>query len=313
MGMVFDRRGFLKGALTCSLALGGLDLAGGMGLVGEAWAAERPTLAIAKSGTPEAMTRAAVQALGGMSGFVSKGDEVIVKPNIGWDRKPEQAANTNPEVVKTVVKMCLEAGAKTVRVMDRTCNDPRRCYKRSGIKDAVLSIGDPAVTVEHIDERKFVTLPIKKGNSLDGWTFYKDMLDADKIINVPIAKHHNAARLTMALKNIMGCLGGNRGNIHHDLDHNIADLNSVMKFDLIVLDAVNILTGNGPQGGSLRDVKRMDTVIAGTDPVAVDSFGATLFGIGGADVPSVLYAHKIGLGEIDLGKVKKLELDLSKA
>ncbi len=313
MGMGFDRRTFLKGAITCSLAATGLDLMGGMGILGQAWAAEQPVLAIAKSGSPEAMTRAALGALGGMSRFVGKGEVVVVKPNIGWDRKPEQAANTNPDVVKEVVKMCLEAGAKAVRVMDRTCNDPRRCYKRSGIKDAALSIGDPAVTVEHIDERKFVTLPIKNGKSLDSWTFYKDMLDADKIINVPIAKHHNAARLTMSLKNIMGCLGGNRGNIHHDLDRNIADLNSVMKFDLIVLDAVNILTGNGPQGGSLKDVKRMDTVIAGTDPVAVDSYGATLFGVGGVDVPSVVYAHENGLGEIDLSKVKKLELDLGRA
>jgi uncharacterized protein (DUF362 family) len=313
MDFKFDRRAFLKGAVTCSLAATGLELLHGMdplGLIGGAFAAEaaRPLVAVAKGGQPEAMTRAAVAALGGMGKFVKKGDVVLVKPNIGWDRTPEQAANTNPDVVRAVVKLCLEAGAKKVRVMDRPCNDPRRCYKRSGIKDAVESIGDPAVSVEHMDERKFVSMPIKNGQSLTSWTFNKDVLDADRIINVPIAKHHNAARLTMSLKNIMGVLGGNRGNIHHDLDRNLAELNTVMKFDLIVLDAVRILTANGPQGGRLQDVKVMDTVIAGTDPVAIDSYTATLFGIRGEDVPHVVYAAQIGLGEIDLKKVKLAHL-----
>jgi uncharacterized protein (DUF362 family) len=110
----------------------------------------------------------------------------------------------------------------------------------------------------------------------------------------------------MSLKNIMGILGGNRGNIHHDLDRNIVELNTVMRFDLIVLDAVRILTANGPQGGRLQDVRVADTIVAGTDPVAVDSYGATLFGITGKDVPHVLYASQAGLGEIDLGKVRIL-------
>jgi len=311
----FDRRAFIRGAATCGLAATGLNLIDGMdplGIMGGAWAAgdSRPVVSVVKDGAPYAMAVAAVKALGGMGKFVGKGDVVVVKPNIGWDRTPEQAANTNPEVVKAVVKMCLDAGAKQVRVMDRPCNDPRRCYKRSGIADAVESLGNPAAVVEHMDERKFVSMPIKKGNTLDAWTFYKDVLDADKVINVPIAKHHNAARLTMSLKNIMGCLGGNRGNIHHDLDANIASLNSVMKFDLIVMDAVRILTANGPQGGNVRDVKTMNTVIAGTDPVAVDSYGATLFGITAKDVPHVVYASQMGLGEMDLGRVKFINVKL---
>jgi len=310
-----ERRRILKGAIACSLAEGGLKLlkGGPAGFVGEAWAADaaKPVIAVAKNGTPDAMTRAAVMALGGMGKFVKRGDVVVVKPNIGWDRTPELAANTNPEVVKTVVKMCLDAGAKKVRVMDGPCNDPRRCYKRSGIKDAVESLNNPAATIEHLDERKYVDMPIKKGTTLKSWTFYKDFFDADRLINIPIAKHHNAARLTMSLKNIMGVLGGNRGNIHHDLDHNIAELNTVMKFDLIVLDAVRILTGNGPQGGRVQDVKAMNTVIAGTDPVAIDSFGATLFNITGKDVPHVLYASQMGLGEIDLKKVKVMRVNLA--
>jgi len=308
-----DRREFLKRALAI-IATSGFVPWGDWSRVigaGSAFAATPATLAVARNGSPQAMTRAAVAALGGMKAFVSQGDIVVVKPNIGWDRKPEQAANTHPEVVKAVVAMCLEAGAKKVRVMDRTCNDPRRCYKRSGIQDAVLSLNDPAATIEHIDERKFVEVPLKNpAGSLKSWTFHRDLLEADKVINVPVAKHHNATRLTMGLKNIMGILGGNRGNIHHDLDLNIAELNAVFRFHLVVLDAVRILTANGPQGGKIKDVREMNTIVAGTDPVAVDAYGATLFGISARDVPHIMHAAKLGLGESDLKKVKLSETDL---
>lgn len=303
-----DRREFLKKTLL-ALAVSGCVPWGEWSRVfgnGASWAATmQPTLGIAKNGAPEALTRAAVDKLGGMKKFVASGDVVIVKPNIGWDRTPELAANTHPEVVRTVVAMCLEAGAKQVKVMDRTCNDPRRCYKRSGIQDAVLALNNPAAQIEHIDERKFIDIPLKNpAGPLKSWTFYRDVLEADKVINVPVAKHHNATRLTMSLKNIMGVLGGNRGNIHHDLDQNIAELNQVFRFHLHILDAVRILTANGPQGGKVKDVRDLHTVAAGTDPVALDAFGATLFGITAADVPHILHAAKLGLGQGDLNQVK---------
>lgn len=314
MSETTERREFLKKALALVAVTGFVpfgEWSQAFG-AGSALAAEQPLLAVAKNGSPEALTRAAVEKLGGMKKFVAKGENVIVKPNIGWDRTPELAANTHPEVVKAVVAMCLEAGAKSVRVMDRTCNDPRRCYQRSGIQPAILSLNNPAATVEHIDERKFVEIPLKNpSGDLKSWTFYKDVLEADKVINVPVAKHHNAARLTMSLKNIMGVLGGNRGNIHHDLDRNIAEINAVFKFDLIVMDAVRILTANGPQGGRIKDVREMNTVLAGTDPVAMDAYGATLFGITAADVPHILYAAKLGLGQSDLSKVKLALADLA--
>ncbi len=276
-----------------------------------AHAAEAPVLAVAKNGLPDVMVRAAMAKLGGMGAFVSRGDVVVVKPNIGWDRKPEQAANTHPEVVKSIVAMCLDAGAKQVRVMDRTCNDPRRCYRRSGIQDAVLSLDNPDATIEYMDERKFVDVPLKDPQgSLKSWTFHRDLLEADKVINVPIAKHHNATRLTMSLKNIMGILGGNRGNIHHSLDMNIAELNAVFKFHLVVMDAVRVLTANGPQGGRLRDVREENTIVAGVDPVAIDAYGATLFGITASDVPHVVYAAQLGLGEMDLSKINVAMTDL---
>ena len=302
------RRDFLKKAFWCSLALGGTRGLGPL-LPAPALAAvpvaSGPTLGVARNGTPTALALAAVGVFGGMKKFVGRGDIVVVKPNIGWDRTPEQAANANPEVVKAVVRMCLDAGAKKVTVMDRPCNDPRRCYQRSGIEEAVLSLGDPAAVIQQMDERRFVPRPVTNaaGTTRD-WLLYQDLLEADKRINIPIAKHHSAARLTLSLKNIMGIVGGNRGNIHHDLDGIIADLNTMLKFDLVVLDAVRILTANGPQGGRLQDVKQIDTVVAGTDPVAVDAYAATFFGLTGYDIPHVVNAARAGLGEIDLKKVR---------
>lgn len=315
MAEEIERRAFLKtlaiGAAAAGASALGAPVAPVAAVAPRAHAAE-PTseLSVARKGSPDALARAAVEGLGGMKRFISRGDVVLVKPNIGWDRTPEQAANTNPEVVAAVVKMCLEAGAKTVKVVDRTCNEARRCYKQSGIRDAVSAISDPAVSVEFIDERAFTDKAVKGPQSMQSWSYYKGVLEADKLINVPIAKHHNAARLTMALKNVMGVIGGNRGNIHSDLDRNIAALNTAIKFDLIVLDAVRILINNGPQGGKLTDVRKIDTVVAGIDPVAVDSFGATLFGITGMDVAHVRNAHALGLGEIDLGKVRIKEIAL---
>lgn len=302
-----DRREFLRQALLVIAASGCLPLGDWTPAFGAPTAptAKIPLLAVAKNGTPETMTRAALAGLGGMGQIVSRGDVVIVKPNIGWDRTEEQAANTHPEVVKAVVAMCLDAGAKSVRVMDRPCNDPRRCYQRSGIQPAILSLGAPEATIEHMDERKFVEIPLKNPEgSLKSWTFYKDFLEADKVINIPVAKHHNATRLTMSLKNVMGILGGNRGNIHHDLDRNIAELNAVFKFHLHVLDAVRILTANGPQGGRVKDVRAMNIIAASTDPVALDSYGTTLFGLTANDVPHIQHAARLGLGISDLGKVK---------
>jgi uncharacterized protein (DUF362 family) len=289
-----DRREFLK-ITACAGA--GLTLGPGLrGLVDNAIAAGRPDLAVAQGKSASAITRAAVDALGGMRSFVSKGDIVVVKPNIAWDRTPEQAANTNPEVVAEVVKMCFEAGAKKVKVFDNTCNAARRCYKQSGIADAARAVG---ADVSFVDDRRFREVPIK-GRALKSWPLYAPALEADTLINVPIAKHHGLAELTMAMKNWMGLMGGNRGRIHQNLGESLADLALVIKPDLTVLDAVRILTANGPQGGNLKDVKRLDTVIAGVDQVAVDSFGATLFGKKADDLGYLRAAKRAGLGRTDI-------------
>jgi uncharacterized protein (DUF362 family) len=263
-------------------------------------------LSVVKGEDPAAMTVKAVEAIGGMSRFVSSGDIVVVKPNMSWDRTPEHAANTNPVVVATVVTLAYDAGAKKVKVFDNSCNTDRRCYKKSGIADAA---GEAGADVFFTEERKYKKTDLA-GEKLREWPVYEDALEADRIINVPIAKHHSLSRLTLSMKNLMGLIGGPRNLLHQQIDVNVADLAGYFRPTLTVLDGVRILTRGGPQGGNLDDVQVMNTVAASTDTVAIDAFGATLFGMTADDLGYVREAHARGLGEMDLGKVRIIEQTL---
>jgi len=246
----------------------------------------------------------AIKALGGIKKFVNPGEVVVVKPNMAWDRPPEMAANANPQVVRQVVELCLDAGAKQVKVLDHTCHDARKAYQNSGIKAAVEAIKDPRAVVEFVDERGFVEVNVEKAKALKKWYFYKPILEADRFINIPIAKHHSEARLTMCLKNMMGAIGGWRGRIHVGLHQNIADMNLLLRPDLHVLDATRILLSNGPSGGRIEDVAVKNLVFAGTDPVALDALGTGLFGLKPADIGYIARSHQAGRGEMDLAKIK---------
>lgn len=275
-------------------------------MIDSAEASEIPDLVVAHGPSPKQTIRAAIDAMGGIRKFISRGDVVIIKPNIAWDRVPEQAATTNPEVVSAIVQLCFEAGAKKIKVFDRPVNDPRRCYVQSGISAAVKSLG---AEMDFVDERKFKEVSIK-GNAIKSWPIYTEIFEADKIINVPIAKHHGLAKLTMSIKNWMGVMGGSRNAIHQKINESLADLGLLIKPSLTVLDAVRILTANGPQGGNLTDVKKLDTVVLGTDQVAVDSYGATLFGMKGSDLGYVRAAHAMGLGTMDISKLKVKKINI---
>ena len=265
-----------------------------------------PLLAKAQGSNYAHLVVDAIQALGGMKKFVNPGEVVVVKPNMAWDRTPELAANAHPLVVRQVVELCLETGAKQVKVLDNTCDDARKAYESSGIKAAVEGIKDPRAVVEFVDERRFVELNIEKARALKKWYFYKDILEADRFINIPVAKQHSEARLTMCLKNMMGAIGGWRGRIHVGLHQNIADMNLLLRPDLHVLDATRILLRNGPKGGKLEDVAVKNLLFAGTDPVALDAYGAGLFGLKPEDLGYVVKAHQAGRGEMDLSKIKVL-------
>ncbi len=298
------RRRFLR-----DLAAGGLVVRFGPSL----WAASSPAggpqsaaagpvkLAMVEAETPAAATREAVAVLGGISRFVAKGDRVVLKPNIGWDRTPEMAACTNPEVVKTLVEMCLQAGARKVTVIDNTTNQAKRCYVRSGIQEAARQAG---ADVPFFDEQYRVKKMPIGGEWLKEWEIGLDVVEADKVINVPIAKHHSLCRLTMGMKNWLGAVGGARNQLHQKLDEAMVDLAAFFKPTLTVLDAWRVLARNGPQGGRASDTKLVKTVIAGIDPVAVDSAGASLLEVRPEELAYLGIAKRRGLGEFDLGKIR---------
>lgn len=299
-----DRRTFIRRTVQAAIAAaaGGLPALDLLSL--PAQAAQAPPLAVRKGQDIPLLVRETISALGGIQNFVKPGEVVVVKPNIGWDRTVELAANTHPGVVKTLVQLCLEAGAKQVRIFDRTCNDERRCYTQSGIRSALESIRSERVSLEYMDRRAYKELTIKGGQAFDRWEFYMPVIEADRLINVPIAKHHSISQLTLGMKNLMGVIGGNRGRLHHNIAESLSDIASVIHSDLTVVDATRILTANGPQGGRLQDVRALDTLIASPDIVAADAYATTLFGLNPEQVPTVVAAARRGLGVMDLKQVR---------
>lgn len=290
-----DRRKFLKSgaSVTAGLFAPGALAAGGALSIAHSRSSPAAPEGIAEEA--KRLTRAAIDALGGMGRFVSKGHVVWVKPNIGWDRAPEQAATTNPDVVAAIVEMCFQAGAKKVLVSDRPCNQAVRTFPRSGIQDAARRAG---AEVFFLDQRKFRKMAIH-GRVLKEWEVYQGVVEADRLINVPIIKHHELSTATAGMKNLMGVTGGARDRFHQDLNGTLTDLAVFLKPQLVVVDAIRVLTANGPQGGNLADVKRKDTIVAGIDQVAVDAFAVTLLGHKPGDVGHIAAGAARGLGTLN--------------
>ena len=244
--------------------------------------------------TPEELVTRALGGLGGMKRFIARHDVVVVKPNIGWDRIPIHAANTNPDVVAAVVKAAYDAGAKRVVVADGSCNDPNRCFQRSGIWGKAYAAGAEVVLPA---EHRYRTMRLQ-GDVLDEWPVFKTLVDADKVINVPVAKHHNLAKFTAAMKNWYGVLGGRRNRLHQNIDTSIADLATFMRPSLTVIDATRVLVRNGPQGGNIDDTREMHTVIASVDQVAADAYACTLIGQHRDNLAYLKMAHERGIGNM---------------
>lgn len=320
---VLDRRQFLlKTAVTCGIAAG----AGVWGYVfysrepvrrrteriftfknyRVAASHEYPALVIVHGKNVDTMTRAAVEKLGGMSRFISPGDTVLVKPNAGWDRQPEQAANTNPELVGAVVQLCREAGASQVWVTDVSINDPYRSFARSGIESAVRRAGG---TIRFTTEDDFVLTDLK-GQVLQVWPVSRFYHQADKVINLPVVKHHSLSRCTIAMKNWYGVLGGRRNRLHQEINISIADLASAIRPTLTITDATRVLVRNGPTGGNISDVSIEDTIIAGLDEVALDAYSIQFLGLTVQDVPFLGLGQQRGLGTPDWRSLNHEELSL---
>ncbi|MBN1407656.1 MAG: DUF362 domain-containing protein [Calditrichaceae bacterium] len=265
-----------------------------------------PDVVWVENGEPEALFKSAMKELGGINKFISKGDVVVIKPNIGWAKTPEFAATTNPDLVAEIVKQCKEAGAKEVKVFDHTCNPWQRCYNLSGIEEKA---GASGAKLTQTYDHKYTNLAIN-GQHIKEWPIYKDYLEADKVINVPIAKHHGLDRVTLGLKNLMGVMGGRRGSLHNNFGNKMADINSKLIPTLTIIDAYRILTANGPTGGNLSDVKLTKTLIASSCTVSADYVALDLFGHKLHQIQHISIANERGLNKFDLTKlnVKKVKL-----
>jgi len=272
-----------------------------------------PDLAVASTSgdgdlLAEELVRAAIGALGGIERFVPLGASVIIKPNICIAYHTyEYAATTNPWVVGALVKLCVQAGAKSVKVMDGPFGSSAEdAYRRSGIAEQVLQAGGEMVVMPRF---KFVSTEIPAGEDLQFCEIYDDILNTDVLIDVPIAKTHGLARLTLGMKNLMGVILG-RSAMHSNLGQRLADLTSRIYPTLTVIDAIRMLMANGPTGGNLADVNKINTVIASQDIVTADSYAATLFGLKPADLAYIQAGERMGLGRSEINDLKIEELVL---
>ena len=241
------------------------------------------------------LVRKVFDAVGGMGRFVSKGDVVVIKPNISWARLPHLGATTNPEVLQGVIELCQEAGAKKVRVADNTIENARLCFTVTGAEAVAKKTG-----VELVYPRASLMRVMKlRGHRLDAWPVFVPLVEADKVINLPVAKHHVLSSLTLGMKNWIGAVGGRRGELHQGIHQSIVDLAQFFKPTVTLIDATRIMTRNGPSGGSASDVAEKNTLILSNDQVAADAKSSSLFGKRPKDIGFIRLAQKWGLGTAD--------------
>lgn len=306
------RRQFLKGATVAAavpLLADPLPFYGSL-----AHAAQESDLVIAKTGSPAQLLQAAIAPLGGMGRFVKKGQRVVIKANIAWARTPEQACTNNPELMTALIKMCYEAGAKKVAVWDHTCDNYQFTFSRSGLKEAGQKAGADVLSGHGRNVYKQVEIP--KAKKLKTAEVLRDVLESDVFINFPLPKQHFATDLTLGMKNLMGILWDMEQLHKIDLHQCIADINTLRKPDLVVVDAIRILTTNGPKGpGKTEDPVE---VVTSTDIVAVDAYAASYFKnpktgkpYRPEEVRFVKYGYDHGLGEIDLSKIRVKKVSAS--
>ena len=254
-----------------------------------------PVMTQATNTDPRAALNAALDAIGGIGRFVKAGERVVVKPNVGWDRTPAQGANTHPELVGEMVRLCLRAGAAEVKVVDNSCNDPRRSFLRSGILEAGETAG---ATVLLPAEEDMVEVNLG-GRVLTSWPVLRHFIETDRFINMPVIKQHNLTRCTVGMKNLYGILGGRRNRLHQAIEESIVDLAAFVRPTLTVVDGTRVMTRGGPQGGSLDYLTIHNTVICSTDQVAADARSAEYLDVRPDQVGHIVLAQEAGLGSMD--------------
>lgn len=310
--MNLDRRNFLKKGITLGAAFSLTDLSG-LFSANAADAAPAtggtPHLVAVRNGSRIKMLDAAINALGGMKAFVKPGQTVVIKPNIGWDVVPELAANTHPDIVRRLVELCQEAGAKEISVFDNCCDNWRRVYTSSGIEKALE--GTSAKLVNGTDESMYRAVSIPNATKIKEAKVHSLVLDSDVYINAPVLKHHSGATMTCCMKNAMGVVWDRRFWHKNDLHQCIAEFQLFKKPALNVIDAYNPMVRNGPRGTGAGDLVEMQCLIASPDPVAADAAAAKLLGHQPADIRYIPIAAGLGLGSMDLDKLNIQRLQLS--
>ncbi|MDR2581405.1 MAG: DUF362 domain-containing protein [Fibromonadaceae bacterium] len=310
-----DRRAFLKSLAVVGAAFT-LKMKGGMSVFAQTINAETELpvdLVAVIGGEPEAMFKRGIEEMGGMGRFIKRGQRVVVKPNIGWDKVPELAANTNPFLVGEIVRQCIAAGAREVIVFDNTCDEWRKCYANSGIEAAAKAAGAKVVPGNEKSYYSSVSLP--QGKKLKKTDVHKAILDCDAWINVPVLKHHSGANLTISMKNLMGIVYNRRIFHISNLQQCIADVCTYNKKPVLnVVDAYRVMKSNGPRGRTLEDVVLAKGLFISQDMVAVDT-AATKFFSQIREMPLEHVKHlahgqamNIGTMDIDNLNVKRIRM-----
>jgi len=304
------RRDFLRNSVGAGLAAGAaLSLGGYEKLWGSPSQSAGYDMVAIMGGKPDAMFDLGIQELGGMGAFVKKGQKVLVKPNIGWDRTPEYAANTNPALVKRIIEHCFRAGAKEVYVFDHTCDNWESCYKNSGIEKVAKDAGAKVVPAN--SENYYHDIVIPGAKVLKNAKVHQILLETDVFINVPVLKNHNSTRMTGSMKGMMGVVW-DRGYWHkNDLHQCIADYALYSKKpSLNVIDCYNVMTKNGPQGVSKEDVAFLQSQIITTDWVAGDTAAAKMLKLDPASIDYITIASRMGIGTMNLDSlnIKRIKM-----
>lgn len=308
-----ERRNFLKSALLGGIA-GAVQLKPSNLFASESKEVQAPNdLVAVMGGEPVAMYKRGIAAMGGISKFVKKGNKVVIKPNIGWDKKPEFGANTNPDLVAAIVKDCLSAGASEVIVFDHTCDEWQACYKNSGIEAAAKAAG-ATIAFAH-DEKYFREVSLPNGVRLKTAKIHESIIDCDVWINVPILKNHGGAKMTMSMKNFMGIVWDRRFWHANDLQQCIADCSTFSKMpSLNIVDAYRVMTQNGPKGKTTDDVVLAKALFMSTDIVAVDTAALKFFNqfkeMKIEEVSHIQRAEqaKVGTTNLDAIKVERIKI-----
>lgn len=288
-----DRRHFLA---TTAVGTAGVLLADGSNA-----AAKSSRIVVVKGTDVKKMFDAGIAKLGGIKRIVQPGKKATIKPNAAWTRRPEQAANTSPQLVGACVAACKSAGATQVIVSENPVDDPEKCFAQSGILGAVKAAGGQMVACKDKKQFRGVTLP--KAKSLDSADVAIDVLDTGCLINLPVVKTHSSTGLTCAMKNWMGSVEARKMWHLWNLEQKIADICTLLKPQLIVADAMRVMMSGGPRGPGQVDQKNQ--LIFGTDPVAVDAYAATLINKKPFEVEHIKIAHEMGIG---VGDLKRMEI-----